>query len=346
MLGENERYYGRVWFFHDITERKQAEEELTRLNRNLDALVQERTRALEEEIAQRKTAEETVRASLEEKIVLLREVHHRVKNNLQILISLMNLQSRTVSDPQVIAALQESTQRIRAMSMVHEKLYGGTDLSHIELRNYLSSLVNSQVAFNQLRPGKVTVEIGAQDILLDINTAIPLGLIINELISNAIKYAFPDDREGTIWIDARTNGMLLDITVSDNGIGMPGGIDLKMSPSLGLRLVSGLVIQTEGDNRAGSDERDNLPPFDPIDGKQYRRRETSAINKKYPPAIQKNFPKSSASRLLAGVPPCPKIPIDLSPDNHCTVHTIRHQCCCHEIKRETGLLLYRKYLRI
>jgi PAS domain S-box-containing protein len=246
MLGENNRYFGRIWFFHDITERKGTEDELNRLNRNLDTLVQERTRALEEEIAQRKKAEDIVRASLEEKIVLLREVHHRVKNNLQILISLMNLQSRTASDPQVIAALQESTQRIRAMSMVHEKLYGGTDLSHIELRNYFSSLVNSQVVFNQLRPGKVTVEIVAQDILLDINTAIPLGLIINELISNAIKYAFPGDRRGAIWIDARTHGNLLDITVSDNGIGMPGGIDLKMSPSLGLRLVSGLVIQLKG----------------------------------------------------------------------------------------------------
>ncbi len=239
-------WYGRVWYFRDITRRKKAEEELRRINDHLDSLVKERTQALEAEIDQRRIVEEQIKGSLAEKIVLLREVHHRVKNNLQIMISLLSLQSRMVSDPQVIAALRESTQRLRAMAMVHEKLYGGTDLSHIELRSYLASLVNSQIAFHQLRPERIVVEIVSEDTMMDINTAIPLGLIINELISNAIQHGFPEERKGTIRIRTRIDGDQLDITVSDNGIGMPSEIDWKNTPSLGLRLVSSLIRQLKG----------------------------------------------------------------------------------------------------
>jgi CheY-like chemotaxis protein len=175
---------------------------LREYNEVLFRKLEKKVMQLEEEIAERKNAEEVVRTLLEEKIVLLREVHHRVKNNFQILISLLNLQSRTISDPQVIAALKESTQRIRAMSMVHEKLYTGGDLAHIEFINYLSSLANSQVSFYGLSPGRIKLEIKGENIMLDINTAIPLGLVMNELVSNALKHAFPGDRKGTIRIDA------------------------------------------------------------------------------------------------------------------------------------------------
>ena len=246
MIGENNTYFGRVWFFHDITGRKRAQEDLTRLNRNLDGLVQERTQALEEEVAQRKKAEEIVRASLEEKIVLLREVHHRVKNNLQILISLFNLQSRTFADPQVIAALQESVQRIRAMSMVHEKLYSGRDIARIEFINYLSSLANSQLSFYQLSPGKIKLEVNGGKIMLDINTAIPLGLVMNELVSNALKHAFPGDRRGIIRIDATEVEDCLEIIFADDGIGIPSEFDDKASKTLGLRLVNILIRQLSG----------------------------------------------------------------------------------------------------
>jgi PAS domain S-box-containing protein len=216
----------------DITERKKAEDLIKHYNEELEQQVISRTAELN--------------ASLEEKIILLREVHHRVKNNLQILISLMNLQSRTITDPQVNAALKDSTQRIRAMSMVHEKLHTGRDLAHIEFINYLSSLANSQFAFYQLSPGKVKLELHGENIMLDIDTAIPLGLVMNELVSNALKHAFPGDRKGTIRIDARETEGRLEITFADNGIGIPEGFDWKAAPSLGLRLVNILIEQLSG----------------------------------------------------------------------------------------------------
>jgi PAS domain S-box-containing protein len=216
----------------DITERKKAEALLKRFNEELEQKVKVRT--------------EELNASLDEKVILLREVHHRVKNNLQILISLLSLQSRTITDPKVIAALKESTQRIRAMSIVHEKLYTGTDLAHIEFISYLSSLANSQISFYDLRPGRIKLEINGGNIMLDINTAISLGLVMNELVSNALKHAFPGDRKGTIWIDTRETEDRLEITLADDGVGIPEGFDAKVSPTLGLRLVNILVEQLSG----------------------------------------------------------------------------------------------------
>jgi PAS domain S-box-containing protein len=233
----------------DITDLKKAEELLKHFNEELEEKVKSRT--------------EELNASLDEKVILLREVHHRVKNNLQILISLLNLQSRTITDPQVIAALKESTQRIRAMSMVHEKLYTGSDLAHIEFINYLSSLANSQVSFYQFSPGKVKLEINGGNIMLDINTAIPLGLVMNELISNALKHAFPGDRKGIIRINAHEMEDRLEITLVDDGIGVPEGFDAKTSPTLGLRLVNILVEQLSGtitlDRTAGTAYHISIP---------------------------------------------------------------------------------------
>jgi PAS domain S-box-containing protein len=246
---------GAIESMHDITRLREAENLLVLMNENLADRVRERTKDLVAEVVQRKKAEEVVQASLEEKIVLLREVHHRVKNNLQILISLFNLQSRTITDPQVISALKESTQRIRAMSMVHEKLYTGSDLAHIEFINYLSSLANSQVSFYQLSPGRIKLELNGENIMLDINTAIPLGLIMNELISNAFKHAFPGDRKGIIRINIRGTEERLEISIADDGIGVPEGFDVKTSPTLGLRLVNILIEQLSGTimlDRAGT----------------------------------------------------------------------------------------------
>ncbi|WAC04148.1 MAG: PAS domain S-box protein [Methanoregula sp.] len=216
----------------DITERKKVEALLKQFNEELEQKVKIRT--------------EELNASLDEKVVLLREVHHRVKNNLQILISLLNLQSRTITDPKVIAALKGSTQRIRAMSMVHEKLYTGMDLAHIEFVSYLSSLANSQVSFYGLSPGRIKLEIKGRNIMLDINTAIPLGLVMNELVSNALKHAFPGDRKGTIKIEAREIEGRLEITLADDGVGVPEEFDATTSSTLGLRLVNILVEQLFG----------------------------------------------------------------------------------------------------
>jgi PAS domain S-box-containing protein len=219
-------------FLIDTTERKQAEEQLKHFNEVLERGIADRT--------------EKLNASLEEKVVLLREVHHRVKNNLQILISLLNLQSRTFNDPQVIEALKESTQRIRAMWIAHEKLYSGSDLARIDYISYLSSLAKSQVNFYRLGPHKVTLEITGENIMLDINTAIPLGLIINELLSNALKHAFPGNRKGTIRINVRKTEGRLEISLADDGVGLPEGFDYTTSPSFGLRLVHILIEQLQG----------------------------------------------------------------------------------------------------
>jgi two-component sensor histidine kinase len=216
----------------DISDRKKAEEQLKRFSEDLEQKVAERTKKLSDSLAERE--------------LLLREIHHRVKNNLQIIISLLSLQSRTLHDPDVIAALKESTQRIRAMSMVHEKLYIGKDFSHIELRNYVTSLANSVVANYQLSPGKVKLEITGKDIMLDINTAIPLGLVVNELVSNALKHAFPGERRGTIRIGVLMEGNSLEVTVTDDGVGAPESLDWQNTSSLGLRLVKSLVEQLEG----------------------------------------------------------------------------------------------------
>jgi PAS domain S-box-containing protein len=228
----NGNVMGAIESIRDISDRKRAEEVLIKFNAELEQRVKERT--------------EQINASLDEKVVLLREIHHRVKNNLQILISLLNLQSRTITDPQIKDALKESTQRIRAMSMVHEKLYSGSDLARIDFISYLSSLAKSQVEFYRLGPSKVTLEISGKNIMLDINTAIPLGLVMNELLSNTLKHAFPGDRKGTIRIDVQKTEGRLEISLADNGVGLPEGFDWKTSPSLGLRLVHILIEQLSG----------------------------------------------------------------------------------------------------
>jgi PAS domain S-box-containing protein len=232
LLHHEGKPYAIQGFARDMTERKKAEEKLKKFNEDLERGIAERTAR--------------INASLEEKVVLLREIHHRVKNNLQFLISLLNLQSRTITDPMMITALKESTQRIRAMSIVHEKMYSGNDLAHIDFLSYLSSLATSQIEFYRLRQSKVTLEITGENIMLDINTAIPLGLVMNELLSNALKYAFHCDRLGIIQIVKKKTEGRLEITFADNGVGLPEGFDITTSQSLGLRLVQILVEQISG----------------------------------------------------------------------------------------------------
>jgi PAS domain S-box-containing protein len=206
------------------------------------------------DITQQKKDAEILKASLDEKITLLREVHHRVKNNLQIIISLNNLQLREIDDPQLKKFLNETKDRVRAMSLVHEKLYQSESLSHIDLADYLRFL--SSQLFSSYRTDtrrvKLVLEIGKSTI--DINLAIPLGLIVNELVSNALKYAFPGDRAGTLLISGGIEDHLLTISVKDDGIGMPPGYDWKNATSLGLRLVNILTEQIDGAIRVIEDQ--------------------------------------------------------------------------------------------
>jgi len=206
------------------------------------------------DVTERKKMTDLVEASLSEKETLLREIHHRVKNNLQIISSLLNLQIRKIDDPKTIEVLKDGQARVLSMALVHEHLYKGKDFSKIDLKNYIHSLEmqlsQSYGTANEI----VRFELAIPDIYVDINTAIPLGLIINELITNSLKYAFKGRKDGTLSIIASEDTRNLRLIVADNGVGMPEGITLENQTSLGLRLVRTLTGQLHGTvmiNRTG-----------------------------------------------------------------------------------------------
>jgi PAS domain S-box-containing protein len=237
----------------DITERKQADEEIRKFSEGLERMVVERTADITDinqkliaEINIRLDAEKQLTKTVVEKEVLLREVHHRVKNNLQIIISLLNLQSRYLTDEATLSAFRESQNRIKAMSLVHEKLYQSADISKIELDKYLMFLGNNLLQFFGMKGKGITLTMDIRDISLAIDTAIPLGLMINEMISNSLKYAFPNRVRGEISIAIHRQDNTLSIVYKDNGVGIPQDFDWKNAKSLGLRLVISLVEQLRG----------------------------------------------------------------------------------------------------
>jgi PAS domain S-box-containing protein len=198
------------------------------------------------DITRQKKDEEAIQASLDEKVILLREVHHRVKNNLQIIISLVNLQMRQTDDPLVKQIMSETQNRVRAMSLVHEKLYRSESLSRIDFADYTRFLATQLFSFYGIDTRRVRLELTMETIMVDINTAVPLGLLMNELVSNALKHAFPDGREGTISISGGYAGEIITMRVKDNGIGIPDDYDWKNTTSLGMRLVTSLIDQVDG----------------------------------------------------------------------------------------------------
>jgi two-component sensor histidine kinase len=193
--------------------------------------------------------------SLREKDLLLREIHHRVKNNLQIIASLLKLQSRHIGDPRVLESLNESQSRVRTMALVHERIYRSSNLSEINLREYLQFLTRQILQFYNIQHYQVGISVTMDEILTDIDTVTPLGLIVNELVSNSLKHAFPDGRRGLVTITCRSEGTDgIGIVYHDDGIGLPPGLDWKHTESLGLRLVTSLVDQLNGTIETGSGE--------------------------------------------------------------------------------------------
>ena len=188
------------------------------------------------DVTERKQAEEEVKASLEEKEVLLREIHHRVKNNLQVISSLLSLQSEYIKDDQYAKMLKESQNRIRSMALIHEKLYQSETFTNIDFSGYVETLVYG-LARSYGVSGNIAIKIEAEDAFLDIDTAIPCGLIINELVSNSLKHAFPD-RKGEITVALRSLDGSIELRVSDTGAGIPEDIDFRNTETLGLRLVT------------------------------------------------------------------------------------------------------------
>jgi two-component sensor histidine kinase len=242
-----------------LTEGEQARSDLRRRNQELDEIqsVLEATNAqLHLDLAARVRVEQQLRvnqkelrALLHEKEILLQEIHHRVKNNLQVVSSLLDMQSYYTQDPQALHGLQDSQSRVRTMAFVHDRLYRSHDLESVDAREYIHSIAD-YLAGLYAHPAKcIDLNVEVDDICLDLDTAIPCGLIANELISNAFKHAFPGagecSREVHVALRSRENGTMR-LTVSDNGVGLPPGATLANGQSLGLRLVQMLARELGG----------------------------------------------------------------------------------------------------
>ncbi|MGZ8937554.1 MAG: CHASE4 domain-containing protein [Halobacteriota archaeon] len=197
------------------------------------------------DITERKRAEEQIITSLREKELLLSEIHHRVKNNLQIVSSLLSLQSDYVTDADALAMFRESQQRVKSMALIHEKLYQSEDFAHIDFSDYLAALSSYLVSSYHLPSVRLVTEGCTTSV--DITAAIPCGLIVNELVTNAFEHAFPDGRAGTITVSLCTDEAGTHVlSVSDDGVGFPEDLDFRNTKSLGLQLVTGLVNQLDG----------------------------------------------------------------------------------------------------
>ncbi|GAB4410812.1 MAG: hypothetical protein Fur0044_04640 [Anaerolineae bacterium] len=197
-----------------------------------------------------KQVEAQLQASLQEKEILLQEIHHRVKNNLQIITSLLDFQTEFIQDKQAITAFSDSQSRIKSIALVHELLYNSENLAQIDLSQYMRNLVDDLLHTYGEQTTAVTTQIevdaGPEGLWLDINTAIPCGLIINELVSNALKHAFVGRQTGSISLKAQWLGDNLVLQVRDDGIGLPESLDFRQTTSLGLQLVNMLTQQLKG----------------------------------------------------------------------------------------------------
>jgi PAS domain S-box-containing protein len=194
---------------------------------------------ISKDITVRKLAEKQIMSSLKEKEVLLREIHHRVKNNMQIVSSLLWLQSEYIKDKRDLEIFRDSQNRIMSMSLVHEKLYRSRDLGKIDTKEYITDLTNNIIQSHRVNAGTISLNINIGNISLGVDSAIPCGLIINELITNSLKYAFPDGRKGEIRVSlSPLNENEVELVVGDNGVGIPEDVDFRKTASLGLRLVT------------------------------------------------------------------------------------------------------------
>ena len=203
--------------------------------------------SLIEDITERKIAEEQLKKSLKEKELLLQEIHHRVKNNLQIIVSLLKLQSRYIYDKRDLEIFNKSRARVETMSLIHEKLYKSVDLANINMTNYIRDLTGHLFKAYGVNPADYKLTINSEEVNLGIDTAIPCGLIINELVSNSLKHAFRINQTGEIEINICLKECSIILNVSDNGVGLPKDFNMENTDSLGLQLVSTLAKQLDGD---------------------------------------------------------------------------------------------------
>lgn len=201
---------------------------------------------------ERQRFQSQIRTNLQEKEVLLREVYHRVKNNLQVIQSLLKMQARVLRDVATRQALEDMVQRVHAMALVHERLYRNRDLTGLLLPEYLRDLFNGALDSQSLNPSQVRLDLDAEEIPLSLERAVPFGLLINELICNALKHAFPA-RKGTILIAAHRNENGVHIVLEDDGVGLPPGFNATLNSSMGLKVATSLAHQLRGELTFSSD---------------------------------------------------------------------------------------------
>jgi two-component sensor histidine kinase len=224
----------------DITERKRGDrerEDLLGQLRKLNSELEERVGARTSELS----------ATLREREVLLQEVHHRVKNNLQVISSIIRMQVRQLDDPSSRDALEECQTRVQAIALIHEKLYQSKDYSRVPFSEYAKSLAANVFSATGVSPTGVVLDLQMEELSLAVDKAIPCGLILNELITNALKHAFPDSRRGTVRVKLRrVDDRAILLSVADDGVGLSESFEIEKSDSLGMQLVSTLIEQLDG----------------------------------------------------------------------------------------------------
>jgi PAS domain S-box-containing protein len=200
------------------------------------------------DITKRKEAEGQIKAALEEKEILLREIHHRVKNNLQVISTLLDLRADGIADANALKVFKDSQNRVRAMALIHERLYQSASLARVDFHAYIQDLMAHLFYVFGVSPGDVQLSLNINEVPMSVDAAIPIGLILNELVSNSLKYAFPGGRRGTIRIALERHPELaVELTVGDDGAGLPSTVDFRNTESLGLQLVCILVRQLGGE---------------------------------------------------------------------------------------------------
>lgn len=235
----------------ELTQRAKMEEELWLYRYQLEDLVEKRTAELQstndmlqKEIVERTKAEALATQSLKDKEVLLREIHHRVKNNLQIVSSLLDLQTKYIKDTEMLAMFKDSQNRLKTMALLHEKLYQSDNMAEIDFAKYLTNLIDHLYWSYCIDTSRISMETDIDKATIGLDTAVPCGLIINELVSNSLKHAFKGGGGGRLYVSLhKLDKGRFKLTVSDTGAGLPDGIDLKNAKTLGLRLVNALVVE-------------------------------------------------------------------------------------------------------
>lgn len=240
----------------EVQSRQAAEHALQKAHEELEDRVRERThdlceinQRLEHEVAQRISAEKRIREQLEEKEVLLSEIHHRVKNNLQMICSLLSLQRSNITDEKVLGALNDSWCRVRAIALIHELLYRSHDMSRIDLAEYINTLMGFLNQAYTCEAESISVNLNLEKVYVSIDSAVPFGLIVNELITNCLRHAFPAGRDGEITVELkRSQDEGYTLVIADDGTGLPNESEGRSPNSLGLDLIYRLVrYQLDGE---------------------------------------------------------------------------------------------------